>query len=44
VILGASGGFAGDLMSAGMLPCATEIISGDNACYSVECSSLYAPE
>jgi len=27
-----------------MLPCVTEIISGDNACYSVECSSLYAPE
>lgn len=27
VIWGASGGFAGDLMSAGMLPCVTEIIS-----------------
>jgi len=43
VIWGASGSFAGDLISAGMLPCVTEIISEDKACDSVDRSSLYAP-
>lgn len=43
VIWGASSNFAGDLMSAGVLPCVTEIISEDKACDSVEHSSLYAP-
>jgi hypothetical protein len=31
-------------MSAGMLPCVTEIISEDKDCDSVERSSLYFPE
>jgi hypothetical protein len=44
VIWDASGYFAGDLMSAGMLLCVTEITSEDKVCGSIERSSLCAPE